>query len=283
MSFHNFTLNNTYRVWLPPDFQVTTTNATCPTFEKQLVRFATYNIVAIVSFITMGNIHVKNFLTRGPASKTKPWSFWASLVNLLYQIVGTIITAVLIRSSGYKATMAQLIQLWALRPRVNWFIGNTVHLDRKWGYSTGALSHVFTEVFICSFGCVLLGNILKYAFSAHASSSSSGTGGTWWWIMVVSAIIMLISTGFEAIWAVWMIWRLVEMRGRPEAQDMDSMRWIVSSFVPITAVCSWLIWVAFLKSAEGYYCPGHQKAIDAVWYIVPVLSNISRMLIETFL
>jgi hypothetical protein len=100
-------------------------------------------------------------------------------------------------------------------------------------------------------------------------------------MILVASLLMLLSTGLEMLWAVWMIKRIVEVRGRPEAQDMDSLKWIARSFVPVTAICSWLIWIAFLKSAEGRYCPGNIKWVDVVWALVPILANICRLAIES--
>jgi hypothetical protein len=49
---------------------------------------------------------------------------------------------------------------------------------------------------------------------------------------------MLLATVAEMLWAVRMIKRILVLRGRPEAQDMDSLKWIASYFVPDTAICS---------------------------------------------
>jgi len=79
-----------------------------------------------------------------------------------------------------------------------------------------------------------------------------------------------------------MLKRVLETKGRAEAQDMDSLKWIVRGLVPTTCLCSWLIWAAFLNSAEGAYCPGEKANIQTliVWVLVPVLTNLMRAILD---
>jgi predicted outer membrane lipoprotein len=93
---------------------------------------------------------------------------------------------------------------------------------------------------------------------------------------------MLLSTAFKIIWALWVLERLIETKRRAEAQDVDSMKWIVRVIVPLTYICSWLIWASFLKAVPGAYCPGNVKYINALWFLIPVLTNVMRAIVEVF-
>ena len=131
--------NTTYPAWLPSGFNVHSGASTCPLTQTVLIRFAFYNCVAIGAFLFMGQSHVVSYLLKGRKRSVKPWSFWSSIGSLLHQVVGIIATALLIRASGYRANMWQLVQLWALRPRVSWFIGNLSNLKRHWGCGNSGL------------------------------------------------------------------------------------------------------------------------------------------------
>ena len=275
MAHANTMANTTYPAWLPPDFQVKSGNTSYPSAGRGLASLALYNCIAIGTFLLTGNSHIRGFFTKGRKANFKPWSFWSSLSSLAFQILGNVATALLIRASGYHVHLWQLVQLWALRPRVTWLIGNMANVTLKWGYANGALSHIFVEVFVCALSCVFLGRTINAAIT----NSDFNGSRTYWCMILIASLIMLLSTGLEMLWAVWMIKRIVELRGRPEAQDIDSLKWIARSFVPVTAICSWLIWIAFLKAAEGRYCPGNIKWVDVVWALVPILANICRLAI----
>lgn len=271
----NGTIHTPYPAWLPEGFQVSSQGASCPSAYRALTSFALYNCIAIAAFLLLGNQHVRSFLTKGRKASWEPWSLRASVASLALQVGGIVATAYLIRASGYQASVWQLIQLWALRPRVSWFIGNLVNLKQKWGYANGALSHIFVEVFVCALACVFLGRILQ------AALRSMPAHGPWqWWMILIAGVVMLISTGFEMVWALWMLKKIAEISGMPDAQDVHSLRWIPRLCVPVTATCSWLIWVAFLRAAEGYYCAGDIKLVQIVWIIVPVLANIVMVIIQ---
>jgi hypothetical protein len=288
MATTNSTLSNstvtnttsTYPAWLPSGFKVSSDKA-CPSTERVLTSFALYNGIAIILFVVTGNSRIRALFQR--KTKLKAWSFWSSLSSLLFQVAGIVVTPLLIRmasgaSGQQQASIGQLVQLWALRPRVNWFIGNMINVKRKWGYSNGALSHTFVEVFVCSFACVFLVRIIIAAFMNPPPANEPRA---YWHMIFIAAIIMLISTAGEILWALWMVKRLIETKGTPEAQDMDSLKWIAGTAVPVTAICSWLIWVAFLSSTRGVYCPGNLKYVDLVWCLVPLFSNATRLLIES--
>lgn len=145
----------------------------------------------------------------------------------------------------------------------------------------GALSNVFTEIFVCGLATVFLGRILEAAFT-HIPIHDERP--PWmFYVMVASSMVMLISVGFEMLWALWMLKRFLELKGKAEAPDMDSLLWIVRLAVPVTAICSWLIWITFLYAAEGAYCPGTIKWVDVTQSVGPVLASVCRLLMENFL
>jgi hypothetical protein len=273
-------LNSTFPAWLPSGFRVSSGAVSCPSAKRVLISFAVYNCIAIGIFILMGNSQIISYLLKGRKRKVEPWSFWSSTGSLVLQVLGIVVTVLLIRASGYRTDMWQLIQLWALRPRVAWFIGNLSNLQRDWNYGIGALNHIFVEVFVCGLATVFLGRTLQVAFTHAGSVPADGSAKSYWWLLIIASMVMLVSTGMEMLWALWMIKRFIEQRAKPEAQDMDSMRWIARTFVPVTAICSWLIWVAFLQTTQGIYCPGNIKWVDLVWGLVPLFANLWRLLIE---
>lgn len=240
-----------------------------------------YNCIAIASFLVLGNAIATKWITqKGRATKLRhqKWSLWQALTTLAVQIITIVVSSYLIILSGYDVSLWNLIQLWSLRPRVTWLIGNFARTKRQWGYVNGALSNVFTEIFVCGLATVFLGRILQAAFT-HIPVSDETPPWTFY-VIIASSIAMLISIGCEMVWALWMLKRLIELKGKAEAPDMDSMLWIVRLAVPITATCSWLIWIAFLYAAEGAYCPGTIKWVDVTQSVGPVVANLCRMVIE---
>ena len=112
---------------------------------------------------------------------------------------------------------------------------------------------------------------------APAERSAPGIG-----VMLVAAFLMLVSTGFEVLWAIYMVARIFRVGGRAEADDIDSLKWIARTFIPLTCLCSWLVWSAFLYSAGRSYCPSNQKWLDVTWGLVPVASNLSQLVAELY-
>ena len=274
----NLPRNATYPPWLPSGFAVTNVSGDCPSTTHTLVSFAIYNCISIASFLLLGHSYLNNLLTRGPraAQKSMPaWSIWSALAHLAFQLLGNVLTSLLLASRGYNVSVWQLMQLWALRPRTAWLLGNASRLKRQWGYANGALNQIFAEVFVAGLATVFLGRALQAAWT-HSNYSNV----VWWRVMVAASTLMLLSTGVEILWALWMLKRTLESRGRAEAADVDSMKWIAAFFVPVTALCSWLVWVAFLTSAEGFYCPRNSKYVDLIWGLVPIVTNITRQLLE---
>jgi hypothetical protein len=102
-------------------------------------------------------------------------------------------------------------------------------------------------------------------------------------MMVGASTAMLISTGAEIVWALWMIKRGIQQKGNAEAQDIDSLKWIATFFVPVTAICSWLVWIAVLNAAADSNCVRNLKWVDLAWGHIPVFSNATRVLIENIL
>lgn len=272
--------NKTIPEWLPSGFLISSGSTACPSTRRVLTSFAVYNCIAIAIFLILGNVQVLSYIFSRRPRKVEAWSFWSALGSLVLQILGIILTALLIRRSGYRADIWPLIQLWALRPRATWLIGNLSNVRRHWNYGIGALNHIFVEVFVCGLATVFLGRTLQAAFTHDQRRATDASVRTYWWLIVIASLFMLFSSGMEMLWAIWMVKRFIEQRARPEAQDVDSMRWIARTFVPVTAICSWLIWIVFLQSTKGIYCPGNIKWVDLVWGLVPVAANSLRLFIE---
>jgi hypothetical protein len=278
MTSFNLASNSTFPPWLPQGFQTRRTNGNCASGDHVLVSFAIYNCVAIASFLLIGHSHLLTLLF--PWKKHQPpaaWSFWSAVSSLAFQILGNVVTSLLIRRGGYDVDIWQLMQLWALRPRVAWLLGNTARIGRKWGYQNGALTQIFVEVFVCGLATVFLGRTLQAAWRHEEYSVSP-----WWKMMVAASTIMLVSTGAEILWALWMVKRVIQQGGNAEAQDVDSLKWIAAFFVPVTAICSWLVWVAFLKASNGAYCMKNGKWVSLVWGLIPIFTNVVRLLIEAY-
>ncbi|KAF2240947.1 hypothetical protein BU26DRAFT_586528 [Trematosphaeria pertusa] len=273
--------NATIPAWIPSGFQVSSGNTHCPNAASVLTHFAIYNAISIGTFLLLGSYHVKRRIKFWLKPGLRPWKFWSAAISVIMQILGIIITSLLIRRSGYKADLWQLIQIWAIRPRVSWFIGNMLNIKRSWGYMNGALDNVVVEVFICGLGCVFVGRLARQALTHANAATSPQTGtNTWYIITCVASIVMLLSTAFEILWALWVLKRVVETKGKAEAQDIDSLKWIVRFMIPLTYTCSFLIWAAFLNSTEGAYCPGNVKYVDLTWGLIPAVTNLMRIFVE---
>lgn len=270
---------NAYPSWLPSGFKITA-SATCPTASKTLAHFALYNAISIASFLLLRNIYFQNLLSCNSVKTLKPWRWFSPVGKLAFQIGGQVATAYLARGRSGKTNAWQIIQLWALRPRTTWFVGNLAQLRRRWGYTNAALSSIFCEVMVCSLGCVFVGRIVQ-----AASTNPPGTGEPrkWYEVMLYTGFVMLVSVGLEIVWVVYIAVRVLQVGGRPEADDMDRLKWIARTVVPVTCMCSWLIWAAYLNASEGSYCPANVKYIDLVWGVVPVVSDLFNSITETYL
>jgi len=277
---NNTLTNSTIPAWLPQGFQVSSGNPKCPTTSSVLMHFGIYNGISIGVFLLLGSDHVKGRIKFWLKSGLPPWKFWSGLMSVVMQVLGIVTTSLLIRQSGYKVDLWQLIQIWAIRPRVSWVIGNMLNVKREWGYMNGALDNVVVEVFICGLGCVFVGRLAKQALT-HASAATLPTGqlDRWYIVTCVASITMLLSTAFEIIWVLWIMRRIIETKGKAETQDINSLKWIVRFMIPLTFICSYLIWTAFLNSAKGAYCPGNAKYIDLTWGLIPALTNLLRTFI----
>ncbi|OAL00352.1 hypothetical protein IQ06DRAFT_369710 [Phaeosphaeriaceae sp. SRC1lsM3a] len=269
--------NSTIPIWLPQSFQVSSGNAQCPSTSTVLAHFGIYNGISIGIFLLLGSDHVKGRIKCWGKGGLQPWTFWSGLISVAMQVLGIVVTSLLIRQSGYEVDLWQLIQIWAIRPRVSWVIGNMLNVKRELGYMNGALDNVVVEIFICGLGCVFVGRLAKQALM-HASAATLPTGklDPWYIVTCVASITMLLSVAFEIIWALWVMRRIVETKGKAEAQDINSLRWIVRFMVPLTFICSYLIWAAFLNSTNGAYCPGNARYIDLTWGLIPALTNLLR-------
>jgi hypothetical protein len=274
--------NATFPGWIPSGFQVASGNLHCPSASSVLAHFGIYNVVSIATYLLLGSAVVKSKLACSNKPGLKPWTFWSAIGSVIHQIVGIVSTSVLIRSSGYKVDIWQLVQIWALRPRVAFFIGNMVNVKRTLGYQNGALDNVIVEIFSCSLSCVFLGRLARQALTWMAKADPNTVVPSWYYITCVASILMLISTALEIVWVLWVLKRLVETKGRAEAQDVDSMKWIVRVIVPLTCICSWLIWASFLNAAPGAYCPGNIKYVNILWILIPISTNVMRAIVEAF-
>jgi hypothetical protein len=270
--------NLTYPDWLPASFQLPSDGSqNCPSATGVLEHFALYNGISILICLTTKNKLAQKMIRFGKPVVDRPWSYWGPVGHLAFQISGIVGSAYLAKGENSGASVGQLIQLWALRPRTTWFIGNMACIRREWGYMNSALSSIFSEVIICSLACVFVAQVVGTAVLHSADGST-----TWYRVILGASITMLISTGFEILWAAYLLFRMFRMKARPEADDIDALRWIARTFVPITCLCSWLIWAAFLYSTETSYCPSNGSWIDVVWGCLPVLSNLYLLLSETY-
>jgi hypothetical protein len=57
---------------------------------------------------------------RSEGPEDNKWKPWAGLSSVVIVAVQAIVTAVLIRAGGYKASLQDLILLWFIRPRMMW-------------------------------------------------------------------------------------------------------------------------------------------------------------------
>jgi len=271
-----------YPPWIPGDFIVFSGNDTCPTPKRVLISFAIYNSISIAMFVIIGSTRVRAVLSGGRLRSRKPWTFWSAAGSVILQFVTIISTAFLIRASGYRVDFWQLIQLWAVRPRATWIIGNLSIISHQMGFMNGALDNAVVEVFVSIFGSVFIGRLVRKTLTTStADLAQYGAAlNRYYWMITVGGVLMLVSTAFEMVWALWATWRALQTKGKAEAQDINSMRWIVRTFAPITCICSWLVWASFLMSTDGVYCPGNIKWVDVIWGVLPVLLNTMRAMID---
>lgn len=163
---------NTYQVinatrsypgWIPAQFRIPSDSleAVCRTPGTALLFLGVYNIVTIAEFLATYNKYVHKYITsRKSKHRQRPWSFSHVFTKLPWQAGGLVLSAYFTVSSA--ATLWHMLQIWTIRPRVTWFIGNMARLNREWGYMNHALSSVVLELFICAFSTYFVGNLLAH-------------------------------------------------------------------------------------------------------------------------
>ncbi|KAF8533036.1 hypothetical protein BDD12DRAFT_949361 [Trichophaea hybrida] len=212
-----------YPSWIPGDFIVSSGNNKCPTPKRVLISFAIYNSISIAMFAIIGSTRVRAVLSGGRLRSRKPWTFWSAAGSVVLQFASIISTAFLIRASGYRVDLWQLIQLWAVRPRATWIIGNLFVISHQMGFMNGALDNAVVEVFVSIFGCVFIGRLVRKTVTTSAADVAQYEVALsqYYWMMTIGGVLMLVSTAFEMLWAVWAIWRALQTKGKAEAQDIN--------------------------------------------------------------
>lgn len=270
--------------WIPREFILDSGNDKCPTATRTLGFFAIFNSIAIAVFILFGSTRFRHVVSCGFIDKHKVWTFWSAFATVALNLAGCVLQAELVRRSGYKADFGQLIQMAAFRPRTSWLIGNFAHFSHRMGYQNGALDNAALEVFLSAISSAFVGRLVAKVFSTKSQLDTTYFNNKpmhKYWMIAIPGIVMLVSTGFEILWALLVLWRTAQTRGKAEAKDYNNMMWIVRSFAPVTCACSWMVWYSFLSSAEGAYCPGNNKYVDAVWMGMPVVVNVVRAFIDS--
>lgn len=267
--------NTTTPKWIPSGFQIPSTGQKCPSASTVLSRFAIYDAISIIVYLIFGSHHVKRRIKFWMKPELRPWKFWSGLTSVATQMLGIVGTALVIRQNGYKVSLWNLIQIWAVRPRASLFIGNMAHTKEIWGYMNGALDNIVVEVVVCGLGMAFVGNVAVQALTHRPSSPP-----TWFWVITVSSFIMQFSVLAEIIAALRILRRSVRTKGKPQYHDIDTLKWTARFIIPITCICSYLIWTAFLYSTSGVYCLGSLKYVDAIWSVVPVVTNLLRLVVE---
>lgn len=74
--------------------------------------------------------------------------------------------------------------------------------------------------------------------------------------------------------------RSISTLGKAQHHDLDAMKFVARWVVPMTCVCSYLVWAAFLYSSHGIYCPGKMSYVDTIWVVLPILTNLLRIVVE---
>jgi uncharacterized membrane protein len=263
--------------WILNGFEVHNHQGTCPSADSILWHLGLYNAVSVAVFLIGGSQFFKSRLFRQKVLQWKPWSFFSAISSTILQILGMVATAAILKHNDTSASFSNLIQLWALRPRASWLVSNLLSVKKELGYHNGALDNVVVDVTISSMACVFVGRLIS-----HALSNAPDIRPTWYWIIVVFGIIMIVSTAFETLWAIWILLTTLETKDRAEAQEQDfnSMKWIARTMVPLTCLSSWMIWAGFSHSMPGVYCPGNMKFVSVVWFLVAIFTNASRVMIE---
>lgn len=263
--------NSSYPGWIPPEFRVPHNPNTklCKTPGDALLLLGIYDLVEIALFILLNTQLLRKCLGRPKAQK--PWSFSNVGPALAFEFTGMVLSSYFTTNS--TALIWHNLQIWSVRPRITWFKGNMAQVNRDWGYMNDALSSVVMELIICSFSTYFVGNLLHHTWRYQGPDKTS-----WHTTMVAACWVMMISTAFEVIWAAYLLFRFCYTKGRGEADDMDSLKWIARTFVPVTCLCSWLIWAAYLYSSSGAYCPHRQDYINAVWIVAPFLTSGTQLI-----
>jgi len=277
----NSTTGPSYPGWIPEDFQIPPNSGqrVCKAPGDALLNLGIFNIVTIVIFLVSRNQRLRAALAKcvgkRPPRPQRPWSFVNVGILMPFQIVPMILSSYF--TSNSTVYIWRNLQIWSVRPRVTWFKGNMAQINREWGYMNDALSSVVVELFICSFSTYFVGNLL------HRTLFYAGPDKTGWTTVMWAACMgLMISTAVEVLWGLYMCWRLCYTRGQAEPDDMDSLKWIARTFVPVTCICSWLIWAAYLYSSPEAYCPVRTDYITAVWIVAPFLASATQFVVDRF-
>ncbi|WEW59755.1 hypothetical protein PRK78_005235 [Emydomyces testavorans] len=276
--------NVTMPSWFPPGFAVGSADNECPSPESVLKYFAIYNGISIGCYILAGSSRVRKVVAcaKDPLPR---WKFWSGYINALLQILFVVATCVSIRKSGYTVDFLQLAQLWVLRPRASWFMGNLITIDRRFGFVNGALDNIIADLVLCALGCFFAGRLAKQALTNYPGIIPPGETealrvSPWYWASCAASLAMMAFTAIQLVWVFYVFYMASDTIGEGEADDTDGLRWLVRFLMPVTCLCSWVIWAAFLYSAPGVYCPGNLEVLHIIWGIAPIALNFARGFVE---
>lgn len=262
------------------------------------------------------------FLRDKKFDDTMEFSMLSLIFDLGVQIGATIGTAILTQREGHSNDIAKHVQLWALRPRAaaptallgyfhKGYIGKAIKLmviDVL--ISLIAVRYLILTIQEKTGVTAFFGADWSRPDPTDDTSLEAYYQGPPGWklyrkggivclvptgifiFLVVASIVTCICPGVSVVMTLReSIFRLTHFCRRTKSNPImwkwgSKLQWTLYTIMFLTSLVlyigNWMVWVNFLKVAGPLYCPGSLKKLDIIWFTLPVLTNLSGLLIDVW-
>jgi hypothetical protein len=170
----------------------------------------------------------------------------------------------------------------------------------NWGYRSSSSNTIIGDVLVSVIGLPYLGQSVKFwlfppngwsfgaltlGYNAHPEKLLHAPPALQ--VARAGSVISLIGVILNIPLFIFMVIIIFFRRKGHEFYEGNSTRdtwspkctkfaWVSTAF---TYLGSWFLWAGFLYSAGDLYCPGPLSLIDAIWFLVPILTSLLRVLL----
>jgi hypothetical protein len=109
---------------VPSGFAVAHSTELCASQAVLLIPLIVSNVVVVAVNVVLRRLKFENKVKfwGKPSTVDHKWAPWSGLITVALVVFQAIVSAALIRAAGYLASWVNLVLLWLLRPRTQWFI-----------------------------------------------------------------------------------------------------------------------------------------------------------------